>query len=614
MNQTKIEQIVARCMKHWAPPPPLELDQWADENIVLPETQNARPGHYRTWPYLREPLQSIGAKTPEYVSIIKPSRVGFTKGLVIAVAAMAAADPCSISLLAPVDEDARDYVVDELEPLFAATPMLRGLIIPGRLTGRNTLTRKSFRTGASLKILSARAPRRLRRHDFRVLYCDEIDAMEITVEGDPIVIAEKRTFAHADRKIVRGSTPTEEDISLIQRAYAESDQRIFEICCPHCREWFELLWEMIQWPEGEPEKASCFCPRCGAEIDEKLKSDLVEHGRWRAMRPEITNHRGYRMNALISLLPNAAWGKLAAEWVKAKRGGPAEQQVFVNLILGKPWKTSLNRLSAEVLASRVEPIGLDRIPENIALLTLGADIQDDRVECCVLGWPLAGAPAVLAHTVIDGNTLEDATWAAFDEFLHSRWPHPHGWLMKVDACAVDSGGHEGRTQKVYDFCGARLHRRVYAIRGVGGARPIWTRAQRVKSGKSARLFIVGHDQVKTAVLELLSQEPFDDSGAPNPHALRVSDELPEDWFDQVTGEIRRIRYVRNRPVIEFVPKRRGQRVEALDALCYAWAVRQAPAVKAIDLHAHAARRPQPAVDQPSARRPSIAMWARRFNE
>jgi phage terminase large subunit GpA-like protein len=221
MNQTKIERIVAGLMEHWAPPP-LKLDQWADENIVLPETQNARPGHYRTWPYLREPLDSIGAKTPEYVSIIKPSRVGFTKGLMIAVAAMAAADPCSIGLLVPVDEDARDYVVDELEPLFVSTPILRGLIIPGRLTGRNTLTRKSFRTGALLKILSARAPRRLRRHDFRVLYCDEIDAMEITVEGDPIVIAEKRTFAHADRKIVRGSTPTEEDISLIRRAYAES--------------------------------------------------------------------------------------------------------------------------------------------------------------------------------------------------------------------------------------------------------------------------------------------------------------------------------------------------------------------------------------------------------
>jgi phage terminase large subunit GpA-like protein len=110
----KVAAARVRCYAQLLPPPPLKLDQWADENIVLPETQNARPGHYRTWPYLREPLESIGAKTPEYVSIIKPSRVGFTKGLMIAVAAMAAADPCSIGLLVPVDEDARDYVVDEL--------------------------------------------------------------------------------------------------------------------------------------------------------------------------------------------------------------------------------------------------------------------------------------------------------------------------------------------------------------------------------------------------------------------------------------------------------------------------------------------------------------------
>jgi phage terminase large subunit GpA-like protein len=96
------------------------------------------------------------------------------------IAGMVTTDPCSIGLLVPVDEDACDYVVDELEPLFAATPALRGLIVSGRLTGRNTLTRKTFKTGATLKILSARAPRWLRRYDFKVLYYDEIGAMELT--------------------------------------------------------------------------------------------------------------------------------------------------------------------------------------------------------------------------------------------------------------------------------------------------------------------------------------------------------------------------------------------------------------------------------------------------
>jgi phage terminase large subunit GpA-like protein len=297
--------------------------------------------------------------------------------------------------------------------------------------------------------------------------------------------------------------------------------------------------------------------------------------------------------------------------------------VFTNLTLGKTWRTSINRLSADVLAGRVEPIGLERIPEEIVLLTAGADVQDDRVEICVVGWPLAGAPCVLAHVIIDGNTLEDQTWRDVDAFLMTRWRHPFGWEIKIDGTAIDSGGHEGRTQKVYDFCGARLHRRIYAIRGVGGARPIWARAQRIKSGKTARLFILAHDQVKTAVLELLSAEPFDVEGNPNPHALRVSDELPANWFDQVTGEVRRVRYVRNRPVIEFTPKRRGQQVEALDALCYAWGVRQSPAVKAIDLRARALRRPTeppPSPDgaapptPPRPRRSSMANWAARFNE
>jgi phage terminase large subunit GpA-like protein len=602
-----------RLMALFEPPAAINLAQWAEANVVLPAGQSARPGQYRNWPYMTEILDTIGALGVERVTLMKGTRLGFTKGLIIAIGAAAAMSPCSMGLLAPTDEDARDYVVDELEPLFSATPALRGLMIQGRLMGRNTLTRKSFVGGGTLKILSARAPRKLRRHDFKILLCDEVDAMEVTTEGDPLAIAEKRTFAHADRKIVIGSTPTEEDVSLVERAYAESDQRVYEIECPHCAEWFELLWQHIQWPEGEPLKATAFCPQCGCEIEERLKPALVAAARWRAMRPDVQGHRGYRLNALVSLLPNAAWGKLAEEWLKAKRGGPAELQVFTNLILAKPWRTSINRLSAEVLAGRVEPIGLERIPEEIVLLTAGADVQDDRVEVCVLGWPIAGAPCVLAHAVIDGSTLADETWASFDAFLRSRFAHPNGWEMKIDACAVDSGGHEGRTQKVYDFCAARLHRRIYAIRGVGGARPVWARAQRVKG--TARLFIVGHDQVKTAVMELLSAEPFDAEGRPNPHALRVSDELGAEWFDQATGEIRRVRYVRNRAVIEFVPKRRGQRTEALDGLCYAWAVRQAPAVRAIDLKSRAAR--HPAVEGEPAKPPrprAAADWAAHFNE
>ena len=126
---------------------------------------------------------------------IKSARVGYTKSLMVALGAVAANDPSPIILLVPTDEDARGIAVDEVEPIFEATPALQGLIKKGRNDGRNTLTRKALVGGASIKILSARAPRKLRRHDCRVLLIDEADAMEITSEGDPIAIAEKRTLA-----------------------------------------------------------------------------------------------------------------------------------------------------------------------------------------------------------------------------------------------------------------------------------------------------------------------------------------------------------------------------------------------------------------------------------
>jgi Phage terminase large subunit gpA, ATPase domain len=141
----------ARVLSRLEPPASLRLAEWAEANIVLPAGPSARPGHYRNWPYVTEILDAIGARGVEYVSLMKGTRLGFTKSLMIAIGATATIDPCPIGLLVPVDDDARDYGVDELEPLFQSSPALRGLFVTGRLEGSNTMTRKRFTTGATLK-------------------------------------------------------------------------------------------------------------------------------------------------------------------------------------------------------------------------------------------------------------------------------------------------------------------------------------------------------------------------------------------------------------------------------------------------------------------------------
>jgi phage terminase large subunit GpA-like protein len=97
--------------------------------------------------------------------------------------------------------------VSEIEPLFAASPALHGVLTDGGDDGeqRNTLLSRRF-PGGSLKIVAAKAPRNLRRHTVRVLFCDEVDAMEVGAEGSPLRLAERRTLSFANRKIVIGST------------------------------------------------------------------------------------------------------------------------------------------------------------------------------------------------------------------------------------------------------------------------------------------------------------------------------------------------------------------------------------------------------------------------
>jgi phage terminase large subunit GpA-like protein len=584
MAPPAVDALVARTILLWRPPPRLSLPDWAEKEFRLSERSSAQPGKFRLWKYQRGWLDAIGDPAIPRVTLIKAARVGFSKCLMATIGGYAANNPCSVILLVPTDDDTRRYAVDEIEPSFDESPILRPLIKRGRLDGRNTLVMKAFAGGGSLKILAARSPRNLRSHDAKVLLIDEADAMDVTAEGDPISLAEKRTLAHPDRKIVVGSTPTVEGISLIERLYGESDQRVFEVPCPKCGTFKEILWQDIRWPDGEPEKAAFYCQNCDSFVDERYKATMVADGEWRATSKDAKSHAGFRINALVSLFANASWGLLAQEFLKAKRAGPVELQVFANTVEGRVWKTSLDSLDETAIMQRAESWSLSQIPSDILAITAGIDVQNDRLEITILGWSQT-TPFVLGHLVIWGSTLDDTTWAELDELLRSQWPHPRGWRMRVDAAAVDTGGTgtgpESRTQQVYNFCGPRLSRRIYAVKGLGGPQQIWRPSK--KSG-GVRLFIVGVDQLKAEIMERLAAEPFlDSTGAPcaenigcgrNPSAMRISADLPDEWFEQVTAERRFIRYVRRRAVIEFRPIRSGIRNEGLDCLVYAIAARR----------------------------------------
>ena len=542
-----------RALAALRPPPRLPLSDWIESNLRLPEDVSALPGEVRLWEFQRGIADAVSNPEIERVTLVKSVRVGLSTLLTATIGSFVANEPSPILLLLPTEADCRDYTVSDLEPVFAATPALSGLLSADE-AGRNTLLSRRF-PGGSLKIVAAKAPRNLRRHNVRVLLIDEADGMEAGPEGNPVMLAERRTLSFGNRKIIIGSTPTLESTSNVLRSYATSDQRVFEVPCPECGEFTEILWQHIEWEPDKPETAAFRCPHCEETISERFKAAMMAAGRWRATYPDVKGHAGFRINALVSPHANASWGRLAAEFLAAK-GHPDNLQTFVNTILAQGWREEAEDVDESSLQARAEPFGLENVPPDVLMVTAGVDVQDDRLETTFIGWS-RDAALVLGHVVIWGSPGDDTTWLELDDLLRTAWPHPRGGTLRLDAAIIDSGDG-GWTERVYAFCRPRFGRKVMAGKGVAGTRP----AAAMSQAKGVKLFLIGVDGLKAQILTRLARG----------RTIRFSDTLETAWYEQLASERRVVRYVRGQPVRRF-ERKPGTRAEALDCVVYAFAAR-----------------------------------------
>jgi len=175
------------------------------------------------------------------------------------------------------------------------------------------------------------------------------------------------------------------------------------------------------------------------------------------------------------------------------------------------------------------------------------------------------------HHVIFGNPGEQAIWKSLDDYLLAPFEHAAGLELPISAAAIDSGGHF--TQQTYDFCRLRKSRHIIAVKGSSMKnRPILgkpskvdvnVRGQHLKNG--AEVWQVGTDTAKSLIYSLLEiSEPEADG------YIHFSNQLPGEFYKQLTSEKLARRYVKGFPVNEWV-KPAGARNEILDCFVYALA-------------------------------------------
>lgn len=560
----------------WKAPPTLTVSEWADENRRLSPESSAEPGRWRTSraEYQREIMDTVADPTIETIVIMSSAQVGKTEIINNIVGYFIDQDPAPMMVLQPTVDMAKTWSHDRLAPMVRDTPALRNLIADNKSrASSNTLFHKSF-PGGHITMTGANSPTGLASRPIRVVCCDEVSRypQSAGAEGDPVNLIRKRTTTFWNRKIILTSTPTLKGICRIEAEFEVSDQRYFNVPCPHCGDSHRLRWANVQWPDGEPAEAIMVCPKCGGVIEDKHKARMLRQGKWIAENPG-GKIAGFHLNELYS--PWRTFADVAEDFVEAKKN-PETLKTWVNTSLGETWEESGETLNEHVLAERKENYAIDAIPPEVLLLTAGADIQKDRIEVQIVGWGLDQECWVLDHQVIYGDPTQQQVWREFDEVLTTTYDG-----YKIAGVAVDSGY---LTEYVYQFTKPRSSRRVFAIKGQAGmGKPLTTKPKPVGRIR-APMYTIGVDTAKRTIYSRLKV----DAG---PGRIHFAVDLDDEYFLQLTAEKMVTRYRKGFPVIEFVKTR--DRNEALDCLAYAYAALDNLNVKLAALAKKRNKEPEP---------------------
>lgn len=498
------------------------------------------------------------------VVINKGAQVGYTEILNNAIGYYIDQDPSPILIMQPTLEMAQAWSKDRLAPMVRDTPALTAKVDDSKARDSgNTILHKNF-PGGQVTIVGANSPSSLASRPIRIVLADEVDRYPTSAgdEGDPLKLAQKRQMTFWNRKTLVGSTPTVKGSSVIEREFLASDQRRYYIPCPDCGHRQYLKWSQVHWNSHEghkPETAHYCCEECGGLWNDVQRWAAIRQGEWRATA-EFKGIAGFHIPGLLS--PWLKLEEIVSEFLEAKNY-PELLQVWTNTVLGETWEETGESVSAGPLMSRIEAYDGNSIPAGARVLTAGIDVQGDRLEAQIIGWGAGEEAWVITYVVVHGDPSQQSTWKSLDEQLLRKFQTEDGRALRVQAAAIDTGGHHAAM--VLSFCKSRKARRVWPIKGLAGPKPIWPpRASKTKTNE--KVFMVGVDTGKDAVYGRFR------NATPGPGYVHfpTDEAVNADYFDQVTAEQAVTRFREGRPYRVWVCAS-GKRNEALDTFVYALA-------------------------------------------
>lgn len=556
----------------------LSISGWAGAHRVLSGKSASEPGPWRNEriPYLPAVMDALDPRHPApIVVLVASAQVGKSECGLNWIGRTCHQAPGSFLVLFPTEKVARKWVRTRLDAMIATTPALRGILPLGRkASGGNTLQEKHG-PGFVLYTGSANIPDDVASISVPYLFLDEVDRMPVALEGegDPIELALRRSTTFPRSKCFMTSTPTDEETSRIWPAWRSSTMDRYYVPCTHCNHMQYLRWEMLKWITGKPSTAVYVCEDCAAVIEERSKTEILLAGAWRADHPEREAEvKGFHVNGLYTPIGlGDQWAKHAAAWERAQ-GRQSRLQVFFNTRLGEVHKGERQKVEWEEVKKRAEPYKLRTIPRGVLVLTSFTDVQGDRVETQICGHGRGEQMTVIDYKVhygdptrlLSGEDGKKTVWQELDDYLAQPIENSFGVSMRLSCSLVDSGYLQ---DVVLGFTRPRRARGIFASRGstVATRQPIGrptypdTKRRGKVDQRGAERYELGVSVLKHWLYECLRADAGkpDSPVLPADRHIRFPDELPEEWFRQLTAET-------YDPKHGWIPRANYHRNEALD--------------------------------------------------
>lgn len=563
------------------PPPDITMSEWADMYRYLSPESSAEPGKWHTYrtPYMREIMDAISDINVPKVVFMSAAQLAKTEGTILnTIGFFMHYNPSPIMVMQPTIQMAETFSKDRLSPMIRDTPVLKDKINDKSRNSGNTILQKIF-PGGHVTMVGANSPSSLASRPIRILLADEIDRYPATAgsEGDPLLLASKRLATFWNKKEICVSTPTIKGLSRIEIEFEHSTQEEWNVPCPECGEYQPLEWANIIFNKENLEEINCVCTKCGVISSEYDWKEQFIKGKFIAKYPD-RQVRGFHLNALASLF--VEWKEIVQKFITAnnekKKGNIELLKVWTNTEMGQIWEETGEQIEEEALLKRREQYNCE-VPEDVIVLTAGVDTQDNRFEVEVVGWGVDKESWGIKYAVIYGDLKLPGVWNELDTFLSQTFTRADGAKLKIICTCMDSGGHF--TNQVYRFCKARSARRVFAIKGKGGAEVPYYNRPTTNNPVKCPLFTLGVDTGKSLLLDRLKIELVDENGNETEHApgychfpKEKEKGYTEEYFKGLTSERQIMTYKKGRTVYEWRIKDYGhKRNEALDCRNYATA-------------------------------------------